>query len=185
MDFLVKFIFAICISTPAFCGDVTDIAGNKLSHSVISVAVHLDNTDPIFTISANPHEASIGDVVTISIKTSEEIQSGIDISVNSNMTTSLVQIDWTEYICSYTVLETDPIGPATIYVSGMDIAENINSTTNTDELIIIEQKHLPLGTLVGPISIILLSVFGVVYIRIWGCNPKNSIHTKIRIVELE
>jgi hypothetical protein len=115
--------------------DVQDLASNALASSVTSAAVVIDNTAPAFNgITADPAEASPGDVVTISFTTDDIIAGDPDVTVNGNPATRTAKA---AYTYEYTVLPSDAYGAASIDVSAVDVAGNAGMSNSAAALTIV------------------------------------------------
>ncbi|MBI1317328.1 MAG: hypothetical protein GC168_00075 [Candidatus Hydrogenedens sp.] len=116
-------------------GIASDVAGNNSPASGPSAAVTVDNTDPVFSnVVATPAEASDGDTVTITFDSSETLPVDPDVTVNGNPASPGAKAALTY---AYTVLPTDPLGPAMIEISGMDSAGNAALLSNNTALTIV------------------------------------------------
>jgi hypothetical protein len=120
-------------------GIATDAAGNSSEATAPSDAVLVvDNAAPAFTgIVANPSEAMEADAVLISFDGSEPIAGDPVVTVNGNPATRTAKAAFA-YV--YTVHRTDPPGPATIEIVGMDSAGNEGTLSNTTALTIKESE---------------------------------------------
>ncbi len=126
-----------------------DAAGN-ISTQAITDTITLDTDDPVFTeITATPDTAVESDVVTLSFHGSEPLQDSPEVTVNGNAADHVSGKDGSDYVYSYTVLDPtrDPIGPAAIEISGIDLAGNPGMATNDEALTIIKLISVPIATL--------------------------------------
>jgi hypothetical protein len=125
-------------------GDVQDLAGNGLASTVTSAAVHIDSVAPVFSnLMVLPEEASAGEIVTISFDSSETTTAAPEVSVNGNPATEVAKASHTY---QYTILETEPIGLATIDIVGIDDVGNVGMLSNSSDLLIVKPAPaLPLA----------------------------------------
>ncbi len=101
-------------------GAVTDMACNQNADSAPSDTVTVDSTAPTFTgISADPSHGRVGTAVTVAFTASEVLAGEPTVAVNGHPATRLIQ-SGLNYNYNYTVLSSDPLGPATITISGTD-----------------------------------------------------------------
>lgn len=115
--------------------DIEDFTANPLGASVSS-NVTIDNTAPSFSaITAIPSTAVLDDTVTITFAATESTASDPEVTVNGNPATRTAK-GGVSYTYEYTVLATDPIGPATIVISGEDAATNEGADVNNTALTI-------------------------------------------------
>lgn len=114
--------------------------GDAADTATVSVSVSGstdDLTGPEFTgVIASPSTAAEGDSITITFVASEPLLGDPTVTVNGNPA-SLLGGKGSGLIFEYSILETDPVGPATIIISGIDLAGNSGSTSNTEALTII------------------------------------------------
>jgi hypothetical protein len=124
-------------------GIASDAATNTSLAAGPSAIVTVDNTDPVFSnVVATPNSAELGQAVSISFDSTEALASDPDVTVNGNPATRTAKAPFTY---GYTVLGTDPVGPATIEISGLDSAGNANLLSNTTALSIVNAApNLPL-----------------------------------------
>ncbi|MBI1317327.1 MAG: hypothetical protein GC168_00070 [Candidatus Hydrogenedens sp.] len=116
-------------------GIAADAATNTSLAAGPSSAVTVDNTAPVFSnVVSTPAEAGANDTVTITFDSTEAIPGDPEVTVNGNPATIGAKAAFTY---SYTVPPTDPIGPATIAISGMDSAGNANMLSNSTALTIV------------------------------------------------
>ncbi|MEN6520470.1 MAG: hypothetical protein ABFD46_04880 [Armatimonadota bacterium] len=106
----------------------------------LTLIIPADRTAPAFTdIAANPTTIKYGDssrqTTTITFTASEELKENPAVTVNGNSAANLSH-NGLNYTCTYTVLSTDPVGLATIVITGMDMAGNEAQDTNADALLI-------------------------------------------------
>lgn len=125
--------FTVAVDTG---GDVQDLAGNALASSVTSAAVSIDSVDPVFSnLTVMPEEASVGELIAITFDSSESTAGDPDVSVNGNPAT---QSGKAAHTYQYTILPSDPLGPATIEISGVDDAGNAGMLSSSTALVIVE-----------------------------------------------
>jgi hypothetical protein len=125
-------------------GSAEDIAGNLAPMATSAAIITVDNTDPVFSnVVVTPDRAVEGMLVTISFEVSEELAAEPDVTVNDHLAAPAAK---TVYSYEYTVLPTDPLGPASVYIGGVDAAGNAGSVTDHVALLIVEQADLmPVG----------------------------------------
>jgi len=110
-------------------GGVTDLQGSPLASSVTSAPVVIDNTPPVFSgVNVNPATASEGQLVVIGFQSDKAIAGAPDVFVNGSPATGPLKAA-ENFVFTYTVQPTDPVGPATVTVSGVDLAGNPGSLT--------------------------------------------------------
>jgi len=107
--------------------NVEDLFGSGLASSVTSAAVTIDNTGPVFSgLNVNPSTVSEGQVVFIAFQSNEAIAGNPDVLVNGVAASGPMKTA-ENFVYSYTVGPTDPTGPATVSISGLDLAGNPGS----------------------------------------------------------
>ena len=118
------------ISITVAAGVGSDTAGNQTA-SAGSVTARVDNTAPVYSsVSVNPSTAYEGQDVEISFLASEFAAVDPDVTVNGNPATRSAKGS-PAYVYTYAVLPTDPAGPATIAISGIDDAGNVAALTDS------------------------------------------------------
>jgi len=144
--------------------DVEDLLGNPLASSVTSAAVVIDNTPPTFDdLAVAPGTASTGATVEISFATASVIGGEPDVTVNGNPASPVAK-SVTAYTYQYTVSPTDPLGFASIEVSGVDLAGNAGLLANNTLLeIVVPESPMPIA--VWPITLALLGMGAMVLRR--------------------
>lgn len=124
-------------------GSFTDAVGNPgTGNNVLSLT--FDGTDPVFSnVVATPASAFEGQTVDISFNSSEDIAGDPDVTVNGHLATRTAKA---AFSYSYTVLPSDPTGPATIQISGVDEAGNAGAVTDNSALVVVSAPvTLPFG----------------------------------------
>ncbi len=121
-----------------------DLAGNPGS-ATDTTALQIDLTPPQFTgITAEPSEASQGTRVTIRFQTSEE--SDPEVTVNGHLAIPAARKADLAYEYIVQRPDIDPLGPATIQISGADAAGNVGVATSVDALAIVpDAAFLPVA----------------------------------------
>ncbi len=105
-----------------------------------------DNEPPVFSnITVAPKIARIGDIVEVRFTVSEPLAEPPLVTVNDKAAWEVAG-KTTTYIFEYEVAATDPLGPATIVVSGADLAGNPGFVTSETTLTVVEYT-VPLKTL--------------------------------------
>lgn len=101
-----------------------------------------DTIAPVFSgLNASPSTARAGTTVEITFESSEAIAGDPDVTVNGHPATRSAK---SAFIYEYIVAQSDPIGNATIEISGLDDAGNTGMLTDTASLNIIDENALPL-----------------------------------------
>ena len=152
--------FGVQVAAASF----TDAAGNTNTASN-TLTRTFDSNGPVFSnITVTPNQASDGEQVTITFDSSEDVLSDPDVTVNGHPATRSAKSAFTY---SYTVSPTDPLGPATIEVQGLDLAGNAGSFSTTAAFTVI-QEVVPVpaagstGLLILSIAIALGAAYNVV-----------------------
>ncbi len=115
----------------------TDLAGNSGAGSN-ATSLTLDFTPPQFTaIGAEPAEAIMGIQVEITFDASEPVDGDPEVEVNGHPATRMPGKTALAYRYTVQSPATDPPGPATIQVSGTDLAGNYGASTSEDALTIV------------------------------------------------
>ena len=115
---------------------VQDSDGYLLASSVASTAVMIDNTGPQFTaITGAPSLARLGQAVSITFTATEPLAMDPDVTINGNAA-MFANLSGLDYTYMYTVLGTDPDGPAAVSVSGADPVGNTGSGANNAAFVI-------------------------------------------------
>lgn len=137
-----------------------DLAGNAGGSSLGGGELIIDSTAPVFSnVVVDPAEASAGTLVAISFTSSEAITDDPIVTVNGNPATRTAKA---AFAYEYTVLPTDPIGPATIEVSGLDLAGNAGMASSNVALVIVPNAPSvplpawPLGVLLAAVGAAML-----------------------------
>lgn len=108
----------------------SDTAGNQTDVATSNTA-RVDNTAPAYSnVSVNPPTAYDGQAVEISFLATEFATADPDVTVNGNPATRSAKGS-PAYVYTYSVLPTDPVGPATIAVAGIDDAGNVATLTDS------------------------------------------------------
>lgn len=132
--------------------DVIDRGGNAMATTVTSAAVTIDNTAPVFSaLVAVSDSAELGDTVVLSFTSSEPISGDPDVTVNGNPANRLAKASFSY---DYSVLSSDPTGPANIEISGLDLAGNPGMLSDSSALFI-EDQGTSLPVAAWPLSILL------------------------------
>ena len=119
------------VSAVVNAGAFTDVAGNANTASN-TLTRTLDTTAPVFgSVTAMPSEAHVGDEVTITFSSTDNIAGDPDVTVNGH---PAVRGAKSIFTYTYTVSPSDPLGPATIQIDGVDTAGNAGSTTTSAAL---------------------------------------------------
>jgi len=128
-------------------GIATDAAANDSTLAGPSVAATVDNASPIFSrIVVSPAEASEGDTVNIGFESSEPIVGDPEVTVNGNPASRTAKA---AFAYEYTVQSSNPPGPATIEIEGIDRAGNNGILRSTTALTITETVSEGEGDVVG------------------------------------
>lgn len=139
--------------------DVTDFVPLALLSSV-STSVSIDNTPPTFSsLAVTPDQGAEGALVELNFDSSEAIAGDPDVTVNGNPATRTAKSPFTY---EYTVLPTDPLGLATIEISGVDNAGNAGMLNNTTALTIVELE--PVVPVAAWPAALLLAAIGSVFL---------------------
>lgn len=115
-------------------GVASDSAGNQTPAVGPSFSARVDNTAPVFSsVNASPPLAGVDDVVSLSFAASEFIAGDATVTVNGNPAVRVAK-GAPFYGYEYTVLPTDPPGPAIILITGLDNAGNPGLLSNSTSL---------------------------------------------------
>jgi len=125
--------------------------------------VGIDHLGPGFVnLGISPSTANIDDIVTITFGTTEELGDTPQVRVNGNPAIQNLGTGKSSvYVYQYVVSPSDLTGPATISVTGIDIAGNQGSLTdNTSLSINATGNSLP----VYPLPVVIVIIFSAGYI---------------------
>lgn len=142
-------------------GISVDAAGNASAAAGPSAsAATVDNTGPTASsVSANPATASSGEVVEITFLLNEFASGDPDLTVNGNPAVRTAKGS-PIYTYEYTVLPGDPLGAATIVISGVDALGNAGLSANMTALTIVApEQNVPVAA--WPVGLALLAAFGM------------------------
>lgn len=136
--------FTLAVDTGS---DVVDLSGNALATSLTSEAVVIDMMPPAFSlVVAVPSQAKEGESIAITFDSSEPTVGDPVVTVNGNPATRTAKASLTY---SYTVLPSDPLGPATISISGTDNAGNVGTLASGSAFTVVAQAvptQMPLAS---------------------------------------
>lgn len=119
------------VSAAVNAGAFSDPAGNANTASN-TLTRTVDTTAPVFgSVTATPSEAHVGDEVTITFSSTDNIAGDPDVTVNGQ---PAVRGAKSIFTYTYTISPSDPLGPATIQIDGVDTAGNSGSTTTSAAL---------------------------------------------------
>lgn len=135
-----------------------DVVGNPIDPALSSASGDGLGIPPVFSnLSANPLQAHRGETVMITFAVSEPLANDPNVSVNGHEAALIDGGKLIDYIYEYVVLESDPLGAATVSVTGADLVGNLGSLDDTAALEIIEeQPEVPLHA--WPVGMTLLAV---------------------------
>ncbi|MBP8128700.1 MAG: SBBP repeat-containing protein [Candidatus Hydrogenedentes bacterium] len=120
-----------------------DAAGNVTAASLAD-SITLDTAEPgIGNIAAIPAQAGEDETVTLTFDVSEPLDAPPEVTVNGHA--AVRDTEKAGYVYLYTVLgpEQDPLGPAYIEISGVDLAGNLGAAANSSALTIVEARYVP------------------------------------------
>jgi len=118
---------------------VQDAVGNPIDTGTNSASAAGVGTPPVFSgLAVDPAQASVEETVTITFSSSEDLDGDPIITVNGNPATVVSATKATNFTCEYVVLVSDPLGAATIAISGFDAAGNLGSLESATALEIVE-----------------------------------------------
>lgn len=122
------------VSATVNAGAFNDAAGNANTVSN-TVSRTVDTTAPAFdSVNATPSEAHVGDEVTITFSSADNIAGDPDVTVNGH---PAVRGAKSLFTYTYTISPSDPLGPATVQIDGVDTAGNSGSTTTSASLTVV------------------------------------------------
>lgn len=125
----------------------------------------LNTEPPLFgDLMVNPHQASVGDTITISFRVSKILDTDPSVLINGNIALPASDGKLVQYLFEYTVLPGHVIGMATISINGQDSLGNAGTLIDTSSLEIIESiPELPLQT--WPWVLLFLIIGCLLYLR--------------------
>lgn len=148
-------------------GVASDTAGNQSAAVGPSASAIIDNTAPsYYNLSATPGTAGAGQVVELEFFTTEFTTTDPEVTVNGNPAVRTAK-GAPIYFYSYTVLPSDPAGPASIAISGIDDAANVGSFSNNSALTILPSEQ-PLPLVAWPLAVVLAAAGGLALRRKLG-----------------
>ena len=143
-------------------GTFSDAAGN-LNAASSTIARTFDGSAPVFSdITVLPMEAMEGEEVEISFTCNEALSGDAEVTVNGNPAVRIAKS--AGFTFSYGVMPGDPLGPAQITISGMDLAGNFGVASDSTALIIVAAPpEVPLAAWPA----VVLGLIGVLALRSW------------------
>ncbi len=123
-----------------------DAVGNPINPAQNSASCAGIGFAPVFTnLAASPAQASVTETVTITFTCSESLDGDPDVTVNGHAATWVSGGKAVDYTYHYEVQSGDPLGMASVSVTGFDLAGNLGSLSSDAALEIVEeQAGLPL-----------------------------------------
>jgi hypothetical protein len=141
-------------------GVASDTAGNQSAAAGPSELARVDNSAPSYSnLSADPASASAGQDVSLEFFTTEFTTTDPEVTVNGNPAVRTAK-GAPIYFYTYTVLPTDPEGPASIVISGIDDAANVGSFSDNSALTILPSEE-PLPVVAWPLGVALATAGGL------------------------
>lgn len=140
--------------------DVMDALGNRFNPNLQLPSCTAFGVAPgISHLTVTPFQASVGVTVTISFEVSEALTADPVVTVNGHDAVRYAKS--TTYSYHYIVQESDPLGPATVSISVVDLAGNMQDVSSNYALSIgSETADLPLNA--WPVlAVIIAAVFWV------------------------
>lgn len=123
---------------------VQDAVGNPIDPGAHVASTTGAGVPPVFSgLTITPPEAAPGETVTIYFAASEDLDTAPDVTVNGNPATLEGGAKATGFSYTYTVAELDPLGPATVFISGFDAAGNLGTLSGS--FTIAEAVTLPMN----------------------------------------
>ena len=137
---------------------VQDLVGNPIDPTHNSASGTGLGIAPQFgALGVAPSQAAVGDTVTITFTASEALNGEPLVSVNDHEAAFVS--GGSSYTYTYTVQESDPLGTASVSVTGLDLAANAGSLSNEAALKIIEpEPTLPLRAWPEALALLVLAV---------------------------
>ena len=124
-----------------------DAVGNPIDPGTpedhVASAIVSDAAPVFWDVTADPPQAAVGDLMTITFTSSEPLDGLPTVTVNGNAATFTGSTDGMTFTYQYLILDIDPLGSATIEVSGLDFVGQLGSASETTALEIVEPT--PLG----------------------------------------
>lgn len=137
---------------------VQDAVGNPIDPNANSATANGVGVAPVFSgLAVTPSEAAAGETVTISFVASEDLDANPDVTVNGNPATLVSSAKATSFTYEYTVSGSDPLGAASIAISGFDPAGNLG-TASGSFTIVEAAAGLPLTAWPAAVALLLAGI---------------------------